>query len=119
MALAAARLATAAMDISDGLGLDLARLCAASGVGAEIEAERVPHPPGASGLRLALAGGEDYELLFTVPRRRVPEAGRLAAATGVAVTEIGAITAAPGLWLRQAGRRRRWRARGWDHFRPA
>lgn len=118
MVLAARRLATAAMDVSDGLGLDLARLCAASGVGAVIQAGDLPRPPGKDGLRLALGGGEDYELLFTTPPRRAGEVLRLRAG-GATVTQIGEITAAPGLWLRQAGRLRRLAPRGWDHFRRA
>ena len=64
--------ATAAMDLSDGLSLDLHRLCTASGLGAEIVAP--PRYRGAT-LELSLHGGEDYELLFTAPPRvRVPRA---------------------------------------------
>src|ERR1035441_9775362 len=58
--------ATAAMDLSDGLSLDLHRLCLASGLSAEIDAP--PIFPGAT-LEQALHGGEDYELLFTAPAR--------------------------------------------------
>lgn len=57
--------ATAAMDLSDGLSLDLHRLCLASGVAAELD--EIPVFPGAT-LEDALHGGEDYELLFTLPR---------------------------------------------------
>ncbi len=74
--------ATAAMDLSDGLSLDLHRLCTASGLRAEISA-----PPVYRGATLeqALHGGEDYELLFTAPARvRVPEAFE-----GLALTRIG------------------------------
>jgi len=93
--LAKSRLATAMMDLSDGLSSDLARLCAASRVGARIEAARlhgVTHASvsSAEALRLALHGGDDYELLFTVARqkiRRVP-----AHFGGVKLTRIGAIT---------------------------
>jgi thiamine-monophosphate kinase len=63
------RLASAMMDVSDGLSLDLRRLCDASGVGAKLYANQVPTPPIADAvdaLRLALHGGEDYQLLFTV-----------------------------------------------------
>jgi thiamine-monophosphate kinase len=60
--------ATAAMDLSDGLSLDLHRLCLASGLSAEIETP--PVSPGAT-LEQALHGGEDYELLFTLPARTV------------------------------------------------
>lgn len=63
---------SACMDLSDGLSLDLARLCVESGVGAKI-GPHVPVAPGAS-LREALHGGEDYELLFTAaPRRKIPK----------------------------------------------
>jgi thiamine-monophosphate kinase len=76
--------ATAAMDLSDGLSLDLRRLALESRVKAEIEAP--PRYPGAS-LEQALHGGEDYELLFTVPARtRVP-----AEFAGVPLTRIGAL----------------------------
>jgi thiamine-monophosphate kinase len=74
--------ATAAMDLSDGLSLDLHRMCAASGLRAEIGAP--PVFPGAT-REQALHGGEDYELLFTVPARaRVP-----AAFEGLPLTRIG------------------------------
>ncbi len=74
--------ATAAMDLSDGLSLDLARLCAASGLGAEINA-----PPAWRGATLAQAlhGGEDYELLFTAP----PRAPVAAAFERIPLTRIG------------------------------
>ena len=74
--------ATAAMDLSDGLSLDLHRLCLASGLRAEITTP--PRFPGATPEQ-ALHGGEDYELLFTTPaRRRVPEAFE-----GLRLTRIG------------------------------
>jgi thiamine-monophosphate kinase len=78
--------AHAAMDLSDGLSLDLRRMCLASGVSARIEAP--PIFPGAS-LDQALHGGEDYELLFTVaPRTHPPDDFE-----GVPLTRIGTITA--------------------------
>ena len=78
--------ATAAMDISDGLSLDLQRLCLASGVAAEIIAP--PAFPGAT-LDQALHGGEDYELLFTVrPGRRLPP-------SPVPLTRIGTVRKGP------------------------
>ena len=80
--------ATAAMDLSDGLSLDLHRLCVASGLRAEIA--EPPLFPGAS-LEMALHGGEDYELLFTVPARtRVPER-----AAGVRLAPIGTMRKGP------------------------
>lgn len=86
-------LATACIDISDGLSTDLAHLCRASNVGAEIEQTAIPiHPlarklPPAAALRAALHGGEDYELLFTaVPKLRMPSS-----LAGVPITRIGTI----------------------------
>jgi thiamine-monophosphate kinase len=76
------------MDLSDGLSLDLWRLCQASGVSAAIDS--VPLFPGAT-LAQALHGGEDYELLFTVPPgRRIPPEFQ-----GVPLTRIGAIGGGP------------------------
>lgn len=77
--------ATAAMDLSDGLSSDLNRMCIASGVSAVIEAP--PVFPGAS-IDQALHGGEDYELLFTVPEKRRPPADF----EGLPLTRIGTIT---------------------------
>lgn len=93
--------ATAAMDVSDGLAGDLAKLCRESGVSTTIEVERVPMSPAArSALRAApelietiLTGGDDYEILFTVPADGAAAFGAAAAATGVAVTLIGRIVA--------------------------
>jgi len=72
--LAENHIASAMMDISDGLSTDLARLCETSGVGAVIAEDCLPGPkgvPAAEGARLALHGGDDYELLFTVPKSRI------------------------------------------------
>jgi len=79
-------LATSLIDLSDGLSTDLRHICEESGVSAEVAAEMIPRADGAA-LKHALHGGEDYELLFTVPRdRTIPQ--RIA---GVAVTRIGKI----------------------------
>lgn len=102
--------AHAAMDLSDGLSLDLRRMCLASGVSARIEAP--PIFPGAS-LDQALHGGEDYELLFTAPRgKRLPS--RIA---GVAVTPIGQVTRGRGVFLEQDDMKRKLPPQGWEHFR--
>ena len=94
------RLASALMDISDGLAIDLQRLCEASGVGAEIHAEQIPGPERlqpAKSLDLALYGGEDYELLFTVPARK---ASRLPGEfQGVPLRRLGSIKLSPGIIL--------------------
>ena len=88
-----AGLASAMIDISDGLSTDLGHICDESGVGAEIERAAIPvatvgKPVRPVDLRFALHGGEDYELLFTAPpKKRVPS--RIA---GVAVRPIGLIT---------------------------
>lgn len=101
--------ATAAMDLSDGLSLDLYRLCVASRVAAELTAT-LPVFPRAT-LDQALHGGEDYELLFTVrpgtavPRRR----------GGVELTRIGRIVAGRAGRIVLAGEK--LRPLGWDHFR--
>ena len=95
--------ATAAMDISDGLSTDLKRLCVASGVGAELNGD-IPVAPGAS-LMQALHGGEDYELLFTLPAGKTAPPG---------TTHIGIITKGkPGI-VRFNGKA--LPAGGYDHF---
>lgn len=86
------RSASACMDLSDGLADAVQQICEASGCGADVDLTKVPVHPSAT-LEQALTGGEDYELLFAVPRRRtrlflaaIQQAGE------VAVTEIGACT---------------------------
>lgn len=113
------RLATAMIDTSDGLSTDLAHICEESGRGAEIEASLIPRarvgkPAREVNLDLALHGGEDYELLFTVPPgKRVP-----AQIAGVPLTPIGVITRARGILLRNSkGVAYELQARGWEHFR--
>jgi len=99
--------ATAAMDLSDGLSLDLARLCEASGLRGEIGL-----PPIYAGAtpEQALHGGEDYELLFTAPARvDVP-----AEFDGVALTRIGTMRRGSGVVLEGAP----LETLGWDHFAP-
>ena len=113
--LARRRVATAAMDISDGLSTDLRHICDESGVAAEIDASALPVWPGAS-LEQALNGGEDYELLFTVPApARVPRA-----ISGVAVTRIGRVVrrrkGRPAVVLVSAEGSRALEACGWEHF---
>ncbi len=99
--LAKGGLASAMMDISDGLGLDLERLCTQSGVSALVERELLPVSNEligyASGseetiIRLAVSGGEDYELLFTSPERNSGKIRRLAKKLSTPITRIGRIT---------------------------
>jgi thiamine-monophosphate kinase len=98
----------ACMDLSDGLSLDLKRLCFASKVSAEIDSA-LPMARGAS-LDEALHGGEDYELLFTVPKSSaIPQD-----ADGLPLTRIGTIARGPAGRVRLDGRE--LRPQGFDHF---
>jgi len=117
------RLATAAIDLSDGLSTDLAHLCHESGVGAEIEAAALPIHPLAEkqrtpeaperALDLALHGGEDYELLFAAPPAvRMPRS-----VAGVRVSRVGRLVRGGAISLIDSdGRRRTLRPGGWEHF---
>ena len=108
--------AHAGMDLSDGLALDLHRLAAASGVGACVEAARVPLAGrGAGALEAALFGGEDYELLVAGPRQTVRAAAREAE---VPLTQVGRVTAASeGIRLERAdGVAEPLPRRGWDSW---
>ena len=100
--------ATAAMDLSDGLSLDLNRMCVASRVSAVIEAP--PVFPGAS-MDHALHGGEDYELLFTLPEKRRPPADF----EGLPLTRIGTITKRAAATVLLDGKP--LPPLGFDHFR--
>lgn len=127
-------IASAMMDISDGLSTDLARLCAASGVGARVEAERLPRVRLAAArrgstqlartlarlkfdpLELALHGGEDYELLFTVAPKN--EAKLSVATRFCPITRIGEVTRHKSIVLvARDGSTRALQPRGWDPFR--
>lgn len=119
-------LASAMIDLSDGVSSDLEHILHASGAGAELQGPALPlsaafreHLGREPGLfDLALGGGEDYELLCTVPAAQVDAALAAAARTGVPLTAIGTVTAAAaGLRLRGAdGALRPLRVRGYDHF---
>jgi thiamine-monophosphate kinase len=108
------RLASAAIDVSDGLSTDLSHLCEESRLAAEIDAEAIPVDARAT-LEQALHGGEDYELLFTAPpKKQVPE--ELA---GVAIHAIGRMKKrgrGPQIQLSHAGTRTPLDAGGWEHF---
>jgi thiamine-monophosphate kinase len=113
---------TSMMDVSDGLALDLSRLCRASDVGARIEIARLPIHPAAT-VTEALGGGEDYELLATLPGLDAAEEARaeLREGFGVSLSEIGAIIGAEGgeplVAVEADGTERPVAIEGWDHFR--
>jgi thiamine-monophosphate kinase len=112
----------AAIDISDGLVADLGHICAASKVGATVRVNAVPvhtlvkEAFGKDALRLALTGGEDYELLFTASERIIDDV-KAALGSGCPVTVIGEITAASGVvLLGEDGKPYHIDGQGWDHF---
>ena len=116
------RLATAAMDLSDGLSTDLARLCTSSEVGATIASPKLAAAAVPSGsvqklakrLSLALNGGDDYELLFTVApskTRKIPPTY-----AGLKLTAIGEITKGARLTIESNGRTSTLKPAGWDPF---
>lgn len=112
--------ATAMMDVSDGLAKDLTRLAAASGVGARIRLRDVPVAAGAT-RDDALGGGEDYELLVTLPGEEAftAAAGELRETYGTALTVIGSIVRGDGVdAVGDDGVERRLAPAGWDHFPP-
>jgi thiamine-monophosphate kinase len=114
-------LASAAIDISDGLLADLGHILETSSVGAEVRAEALPLSPAAralpGALDAALAGGDDYELLFTAAPGRRPRLGALSGELGLALTCIGRIEAARGLRVLDHARGEIPIARrGWQHF---
>lgn len=116
-------LATSAIDLSDGLVGDLGHVLAASNVGAVIDADALPRSTVLAAQSMALqrlcvlAGGDDYELLFTAPAARHDAVRAAGAQAGVALTRIGTIDAAPGLRLVDAqGQALAARFAGFDHF---
>jgi thiamine-monophosphate kinase len=126
--LAARHLATAAIDLSDGLSGDVAHICGQSHVGVEIDATALPLSPAtrayaaatrSDAVRLALDGGEDYELLFTVSPRREPALREAARRAHCRVSRIGRIRP-PGFGLRLnrgQGPLERLMPRSYEHFR--
>lgn len=117
--------ASAAMDVSDGLVGDLAKLCRASGIAADIDVARVPLSDAAkavlaresSALEAVLTGGDDYEIICTVATARAESFRAAAKAAQVAVTEIGEITAGEGVrFLAAAGQALTFKRTSFSHF---
>jgi thiamine-monophosphate kinase len=113
------KIATAMIDLSDGLSTDLGHICQESRTGAEIWEEKIPRasvgkPPEKVNIEFARDGGEDYELLFTArPGTRVPKT-----IANIAITEIGIIPdSARRILLHSQSATRELVARGWEHFR--
>ena len=106
--------ASAAMDVSDGLAGDLAKLCAVSGVSADIDADAVPLSApvrqllqtGFASIEGVVAGGDDYEILCTIPAAQVEAFMKEAQRAGVAASTIGTIVAGASAprWLDAKGR---------------
>jgi thiamine-monophosphate kinase len=119
--------ASACIDVSDGLLADLGHVCEASGVGIEIEVDALPVSAALRGAfdetscrEFALAGGDDYELALSVPEERASELSRRFAAVGCAATRIGRVTAEPGTRVLDAdGNTIATPHAGWEHFSAA
>ena len=117
--------ASAAMDVSDGFAGDFAKLCRASKVAAEIAAARVPLSDAAQAaiaaepamLEVALTGGDDFEIVCTVPAAKADSFRAAAKAAKVAVTEIGEIQAGEGVrFVDSAGAALAFRRASFSHF---
>jgi thiamine-monophosphate kinase len=114
-------IASAAIDISDGLAADLGHILEVSGVGAELHADALPLSAAARDLPgardAALSGGDDYELLFTAPPDRRDAIEALARRLDLSLTRIGAIRAGSDLRILDAnGQMIELPSRGWQHF---
>lgn len=114
--------ASAAMDVSDGLLVDLEKLCTASGCGAQLDLDALPPSTALRALfdedeclQFALAGGDDYELLFCVAPANAA-AARSRSIAGTPVTRIGVITAEKGVRCLRGGREYVAARAGYDHF---
>lgn len=119
--LARRRAASAMIDCSDGLSVDLNNICQASGAGAEIDPLRIPLSRALKTLRkdalsLALHGGEDFQLIFTVRPSALPRLEPLR--KKFRLTDIGRIVPEKGIWTVDArGRRKALEIKGYEHFR--
>jgi thiamine-monophosphate kinase len=126
LGLALRGLASACIDVSDGLAGDVGKLTAASGCGARIESADLPLSEALRALvgeprarELALTGGDDYELCFTVPAARLAELAPALARAGCGARCIGVIEPEPGVRVRYGQRLIEGSGSGFDHFRAA
>ena len=119
------RTATACIDLSDGLADGVHRISESSGVGITVDADALPIAEGAravferrgdAAVDEAIAGGDDYELLFTVRRRKQRSVVAAARHSGVPLTRIGVCTEGRAIVLRRAGTERPLPLAGYDHF---
>ena len=118
--------ADAAMDVSDGLAGDLAKLCGASGVSAVIDAQSIPLSKAAAtllargtvGIEAVVSGGDDYEILCAIPEDRFEAFAESARLAGTAVTSIGAVIAGPSVpkFLNAQGREIALKRLSYSHF---
>lgn len=114
--------ATAMIDLSDGLAQDLSHICVESSVGAEVFAAKIPlsrpyRRYSGGDLSFALAGGEDYELLFTAPPKRLEAICKAASAVGCEVHVVGHVVRGRGVVVRDAaGKEIDLHTAGFDHF---
>jgi thiamine-monophosphate kinase len=119
-------IASAAIDLSDGLGGDLRHICEASGVAVTLEEGLLPLDPAVKRMARALrldplacvtGASDDYELIFTAPRRKIDLALAMQTALGLRVTPIGRVTSGrPAVRLRRLSGRMTPVAAGWDHL---
>jgi thiamine-monophosphate kinase len=116
--------ASAAIDVSDGLAGDLAKLCRASSVAADIDVSRVPLSDAVRAavtaapelLETALTGGDDYEIALTLSPGNLPEFQAAARAAGIAVTEIGRVQAGEGVRFMHNGKALTFARASYSHF---
>jgi thiamine-monophosphate kinase len=120
---AIAGIATAAIDVSDGLGTDLAKLLVASEVSGVLDLDLVPLSSQMlrvfdrnQAMSFALDGGDDYELCFTAPAAADPQVMAIAVRQGVMVTRIGTVGVGTGLACKRDGELSPYEDRGYKHF---
>jgi thiamine-monophosphate kinase len=117
-------IASACIDVSDGLAADAGKLAEASGCAAVIEVERLPLSAALTAFagerearQLALSGGDDYELCFAVPPSQLPALEARAADVKCTITRIGQLESGSGVMLIEGGKRSTRGFTGYDHFR--